>query len=1105
MDKNIRINTTADLDINQHNDMIICNVQPGNNRTRVLKFNITDFGMDLTFPAGTFAQMTWVKPDNTVIIEDSKTKNSNITMEKITTIDAISSDTISSTIVTYILSANATAVPGICKFKIDFLLNADDGKGGETIESLSTVSGKVRVDKEIVNNKTIISTDEYKSAESIIGEGRKVIDDCNTTIDNCNKATNESNTATDNCKKATSDCKAATINCKTATDKCNTATQILQNSIVGKPRTEYSSLGFKNIPAEKNLIGTAYFEFGKFGSGETYEENLLFDLGKNHIQLYVGFKRYEDDVDAHGRDSIIDDDNYLEVSESLPPDFRHSFLNITDPNNVKITLIHRHWSDGEIDFEDIEETIVCSLAGFDGYDFNVNDSVVFTDDFGTLYKHLGKYYLAKKDYPVPKNNIYCTKQNMLGLHIYNDRITSFNMSKKDYMPIMTVSNLKDLSPIYFDTSKKVTIELWKTVVEDELGISITEKKIATITATPRSFDKPIITDAKDLKKKATIYKVNGSYILDGSGEIPIYTETDYADEIENVTFKSGNKAVISNIKQNGTIDISDLNADAVKTINGISPDTNGNVDVDAVKTVNGIFPDTNGNVNVDAVKTVNGISPDTNGNVNVSTYGESIEVSRTCFEITPDMVDVSKTYTDYNDLNNYESSIYPTFYLYLNDNYIINRNKEYLYFNFDANELLNIVEEETPHFNYTGYLDINIYNADGSWLVDTTITMETNSTLNGGTNSAYDCLSYANYVYFYYRNFSWNADFSGQTVETLTYPTSSKKGYLYIPTDNKAINKILAGEEFVKTVNGISPNENGNVTIGASSSDNAVTHTASTAVGSENKGVYVNADGAAMPMKYSVNKDVPSNAVFTDTTYDIATTTTAGLMSSSDKNKLDGLAANTNKYVHPSYTAKSSGLYKITVDETGHVSNTSTVNQSDITALGIATQDHSHNYAASTTPGGPATSLSYKHVNDIKISGNDITVYYSDGTSQTSTIKTTSAPKTGKITNMTSNSTSYGYVTLNAPLEANTSYDIDNGWKYSGIIYNIDSDGNGDVAKQTGSPAFGDVENIVVTDSTGTTKTVPVINYNGNGVGAYEEYSLYYTGSSFSISGNNKL
>lgn len=45
------------------------------------------------------------------------------------------------------------------------------------------------------------------------------------------------------------------------------------------------------------------------------------------------------------------------------------------------------------------------------------------------------------------------------------------------------------------------------------------------------------------------------------------------------------------------------------------------------------------------------------------------------------------------------------------------------------------------------------------------------------------------------------------------------------------------------------------------------------------------------------------------------------------------------KYTHPSYTAKSSGLYKITVDSSGHVSATTAVAKSDITALGIPAQD----------------------------------------------------------------------------------------------------------------------------------------------------------------------
>ena len=62
-------------------------------------------------------------------------------------------------------------------------------------------------------------------------------------------------------------------------------------------------------------------------------------------------------------------------------------------------------------------------------------------------------------------------------------------------------------------------------------------------------------------------------------------------------------------------------------------------------------------------------------------------------------------------------------------------------------------------------------------------------------------------------------------------------------------------------------------------------------------------------------------------------------MSSSDKTKLDGIASGANKYSHPTYTAKSSGLYKVTVDGTGHVSDTTAVTKADITGLGIPASD----------------------------------------------------------------------------------------------------------------------------------------------------------------------
>lgn len=80
--------------------------------------------------------------------------------------------------------------------------------------------------------------------------------------------------------------------------------------------------------------------------------------------------------------------------------------------------------------------------------------------------------------------------------------------------------------------------------------------------------------------------------------------------------------------------------------------------------------------------------------------------------------------------------------------------------------------------------------------------------------------------------------------------------------------------------------------------------------------------------------------------HNVVTTSANGLMSAADKSKLDGIAANANKYTHPSYTAKSSGLYKITVDSLGHISTTTAVTKADITALGIPGSDTNTTYSA---------------------------------------------------------------------------------------------------------------------------------------------------------------
>ena len=88
-----------------------------------------------------------------------------------------------------------------------------------------------------------------------------------------------------------------------------------------------------------------------------------------------------------------------------------------------------------------------------------------------------------------------------------------------------------------------------------------------------------------------------------------------------------------------------------------------------------------------------------------------------------------------------------------------------------------------------------------------------------------------------------------------------------------------------------------------------------------------------------------------DTTYNVVTDSAPGLMSAAEHTKLAGIAAGANNYSHPTYTAKTYGLYKVTVDGTGHVSGTAAVSKGDITALGIPDTNTTYNNATSSADG----------------------------------------------------------------------------------------------------------------------------------------------------------
>lgn len=77
-----------------------------------------------------------------------------------------------------------------------------------------------------------------------------------------------------------------------------------------------------------------------------------------------------------------------------------------------------------------------------------------------------------------------------------------------------------------------------------------------------------------------------------------------------------------------------------------------------------------------------------------------------------------------------------------------------------------------------------------------------------------------------------------------------------------------------------------------STSGTLIANGAATAgTGSATNPVYADRHGILHATTYALNKTVPSDAVFTDTTYSNATTSAAGLMSASDKTKLNGIAS----------------------------------------------------------------------------------------------------------------------------------------------------------------------------------------------------------------------
>ena len=270
---------------------------------------------------------------------------------------------------------------------------------------------------------------------------------------------------------------------------------------------------------------------------------------------------------------------------------------------------------------------------------------------------------------------------------------------------------------------------------------------------------------------------------------------------------------------------------------------------------------------------------------------------------------------------------------------------------------------------------------------------------------------------------------------------------------------------------------------GSSSVGGAATSANKLNIGSSNIGnsttpVYFDSiTGLPVALSYTIEKSVPADAKFTDTVY-----------------------------THPTHTAKASGLYKITVDELGHVTAASAVTGTDLPS-------HSHNLSMASSTGTSQISLSANAKYQLTAGGSTYIFTTPADTNTTYTVATGDSngqikitPSVGDAYNVSvkglgsaayTNSSAYatsGHThTLNMAtdtgtsqisLSANTKYKLTAGG--STYIFTTPSDTN-----TTYSVASGDNNGqIKITPSSGDAYNVSV---KGLGSAAYTNSSAYAT------------
>ena len=99
----------------------------------------------------------------------------------------------------------------------------------------------------------------------------------------------------------------------------------------------------------------------------------------------------------------------------------------------------------------------------------------------------------------------------------------------------------------------------------------------------------------------------------------------------------------------------------------------------------------------------------------------------------------------------------------------------------------------------------------------------------------------------------------------------------------------------------------------------------------------------------------------------------ASRLIAANKSKLDTIDEHANNYSHPTHTAAAEGLYKVTVDNLGHVSHTTAVTKEDITKLGISGSASTVDTAmSSTSTNAVQNKVIYEAINNHIIDNNNL-------------------------------------------------------------------------------------------------------------------------------------